>query len=221
MSRPTMRLAATREGWHRVAEHVLAAAQYADTGEISLRPFPGGFQTVHSLRGGRHLSIVNTQLVVTDNAGVHTTALTTIGEVARFVGITPGMPDSAYPPATPLEPDAPLNLDPQSALVLADWYELADTALDRLVSDLDVPAQTPILWPEHFDIGITIGSVNYGASPGDEHIDEPYLYVGPHGGPPARDDFWNAVFGAATTIDKIASTDDAVAFFRAGYEKTR
>jgi hypothetical protein len=37
----------------------------------------------------------------------------------------------------------------------------------------------PVLWPEHFDIGITIDAVNYGASRGDDHIAEPYAYVGP------------------------------------------
>ena len=38
--------------------------------------------------------------------------------------------------------------------------------------------------------------VNYGISPGDMHIPGPYLYVGPHDGPPAADEFWNAPFGA-------------------------
>jgi hypothetical protein len=41
------------------------------------------------------------------------------------------------------------------------------------------------LWPEHFDIAFELGSesagqrANFGASPGDEDHDEPYLYVGP------------------------------------------
>jgi hypothetical protein len=35
----------TRQGWHRVAEDVLAAGQFAATGEIRLRPYPGGFTT--------------------------------------------------------------------------------------------------------------------------------------------------------------------------------
>ena len=38
-------LPATREAWHRLAEHVLAAAQYAATGDIGLVPAPGGFAT--------------------------------------------------------------------------------------------------------------------------------------------------------------------------------
>ena len=39
--------------------------------------------------------------------------------------------------------------------------------------------QTPVLWPEHFDVGITLDKVNYGVSPGDDDIPEPYAYVGP------------------------------------------
>jgi hypothetical protein len=36
-------LPATREAWHRLAEHALAAAQYAATGDIGLVPAPGVF----------------------------------------------------------------------------------------------------------------------------------------------------------------------------------
>ena len=54
-------LAQTRESWHRVAEHVLAAGQYADTGKIALRPVAGGFETRLPLRGKRVLSVVNTE----------------------------------------------------------------------------------------------------------------------------------------------------------------
>lgn len=221
ISRPIDLVAATRQSWHRVAEHVLAAAQYADTGEISLCVVPGGIQTTHALPGNRRLSIVGTQLVVTDDAGVQATPLTTVAAAAAFVGVTPGMPASVYPPATALEPEQPLPVDADSARLLANWYELADAALRRLAADIGAAPQEPILWPEHFDIGVTIGPVNYGGSPGDDHVAEPYLYVGPHDGPPARDEFWNAAFGAARTIDEITSVDDAVAFFRAGHDKIR
>ena len=121
----------------------------------------------------------------------------------------------------PWSPNSHCHVDADSARLLADWYELADTALRRLAADIGAAPQEPILWPEHFDIGITIGPVNYGGSPGDDHVAEPYLYVGPHDGPPVRDEFWNAAFGAARTIDEITSVDDAVAFFRAGHDKIR
>jgi hypothetical protein len=30
-----------------------------------------------------------------------------------------------------------------------------------------VVGDAAVLWPEHFDVGITAGAINYGASPGD------------------------------------------------------
>jgi hypothetical protein len=50
-----------------------------------------------------------------------------------------------------------------------------------------------VLWPEHFDIGISVDEVNYGVSPGDVHIPEPYAYVGPWH--PRVGTFWNTGFG--------------------------
>jgi hypothetical protein len=218
-SQSTELFAATRDGWHRVAEHVLAAAQYAQTGKISLRPVAGGFRTTRPLRDNARLSVVRTQLVVDDDAGVRTAPLTTVAAAAQFVGAEPGMAATVYQPATPLEPDAPLTLDAGCAQVLADWYALADAALLRLTTELGTPPQQPILWPEHFDVGITIGTVNYGASPGDDGLADPYLYVGPHGGPPVRDAYWNAAFGATRAMQQVASVDEAVAFFRTGFAR--
>ena len=76
-----------------------------------------------------------------------------------------------------------------------------------------------MLFPEHFDVGITAGAVNYGASPGDADIQLPYAYVGPHSGPASGDDFWNASFGAFRSLEEIGSADAALAFFLAGHER--
>jgi hypothetical protein len=51
-------------------------------------------------------------------------------------------------------------------------YQLAGDALGRLAADLGSP-QEPVLWPEHFDVGITVDAVSFGASPGDEQIPRP------------------------------------------------
>jgi hypothetical protein len=61
---PPARLAATRDGLHRVAEHVLAAARYAASGEIGLVPSPGGFRTPRSGTDGGFLAVDGTELVV-------------------------------------------------------------------------------------------------------------------------------------------------------------
>src|SRR3954465_12017719 len=60
-------LVQTRESWHRVAEHVLAAGQFAAAGTIRLRPFPGGFATAVGV-GGRLLAVVADRLLVVDGA---------------------------------------------------------------------------------------------------------------------------------------------------------
>jgi hypothetical protein len=204
----------TRESWHRVAEHVLAAGQFADAGTIRLRPYPGGMITVLGV-AGRQLAIVGDELVVLEPDGSRrSTRLTTVAAAATFAGVTPGLRGS-YAPATPLDPDARLRVDPEAGRQLAAWYALGDAALRRFAEELGQPTE-PVLWPEHLDLAITVDAVNYGCSPGDDAIPPPYLYVGPHAGPPAHDDFWNAPFGAMKTADRIHSVDDAVHFFAQG-----
>jgi len=208
------RLTETRKSWHRVAEHILAAGQFADAGTIRLRPYPGGMITVRGV-AGRQLAIVGDELVVLEPDGSRrSTRLTTIRAAAAFAGVTPGLRGS-YSPATPVIPDAGLPVDPDAARQLAAWYASGDAALRRFAERLGRPTQ-PVLWPEHLDVGITLDEVNYGCSPGDDALPQPYVYVGPHAGPPAKDDFWNAPFGAAATADDIHSVEDAVQFFAHG-----
>jgi hypothetical protein len=216
MSAISERLATTRDGLHRVAEHILAAAQFRDGNGIELRYSPGGFETLRGLRDGHRIAVANGNLVVVDRDSRRESPLSTLAAAARFAGITAGLPGGTYPPATPLDLDAPLEIDAASADVLAEWYRIGDEALRAFATELGDTAQQPILWPEHFDIGITIDAVNYGASPGDDTVDEPYVYVGPHAGPPRRDEFWNAPFGAFLPSSQVHSAGDAVAFFRRG-----
>ena len=69
--------------------------------------------------------------------------------------------------------------------------------------------------------GVTVSGVNYGVSPGDAAIPEPYAYVGPFSGPPGRDDFWNAPFGAYRTAADLTSSEAQLAFFRKGRRRLR
>jgi hypothetical protein len=216
-------LVATRSAWHRVAEHVLAAARYAATGRIGLRPSPGGVRTPPFGPTGRVVAIDGTDLVVTDDGASRRAPLTTLREAGRLADVVPGAPAQVYTPATPLDLDAPLAVDPEAAAVLAAWFALGEQALAAFSAGIaeDAPGEAQ-LWPEHFDLAITAAAVNYGASPGDADRPQPYLYVGPHETP--ADDgsgFWNAPFGAARDIGQVASVDDAVAFFRAGRDRLR
>lgn len=218
---PTQDLVDTRRSLHRVAEHVLSAALKTTTGHIALQPGPGGFRTP-PLPDGRVVAVEGTSITVRGNEGVRRAELTTVADAARLAGIPPGFPWTKQPPATPLEPDAPLTVDPGAADVLADWFALGAEALARLAGEIpeDEPGEARI-YPEHFDLGLVAAEVNYGASPGDDRVELPYLYVGPHEGPPGDDEFWNAPFGAFRTIGDIGSTSDALAFLRDGRERVR
>ena len=212
-------LAATRAGWHRVAEHILASALYRATGKIGLVPSPGGFRTPPFGTDGRFLAVDGTELVVGgDGGGTRRTPLTTIRAAAEFAGVTPGAPVEVYEPATPLDLDAPLMIESDAARLLAEWYGLGAQALSCFAAEIPGDQPTaPRLWPEHFDVGLTAAAINYGASPGDDHVADPYLYVSPHDGPPPGDPaFWNAPFGATRTFRQIGTVAAAAAFFRDG-----
>jgi len=61
---------------------------------------------------------------------------------------------------------------------------------------------------------MTAAAISHGASPGDDHSTDPYLYMGPHDGPPPGDPaFWNAPFGAARIFGQAGTVAEAAAFF--------
>jgi hypothetical protein len=86
-----------------------------------------------------------------------------------------------------------------------------------------------LLWPEHFDIAMELGDeaagkrANFGASPGDENHDEPYLYVGPSNPDLASGEPWNATGfrGAQLTYSELLAAEDqrrtALDFMRERY----
>ena len=88
-----------------------------------------------------------------------------------------------------------------------------DAALRQLAPD-----EEPVVWPEHFDVGIRKDEVNYGVSPGDGWLAEPYAYVTPPGWDPDTefwdDEFWNAPFGAARPLRVLGGSEQVRSFFR-------
>lgn len=219
-------LPATRDALHRLAEHVLAASRYAATGHIGLVPAPGGFATppFRSPKLGAESTVLAVdldELVVTRDGQQRRTRIHTVAQAAEFAGVQPGAPEQVYRPATPLALDEPLQIDREAARLLADWYQLGAHALAAFAAAVPDDEPTPAqLWPEHFDLGITAARINYGVSPGDAAIPEPYLYIGPFDTPPP-DEFWNAPFGAALGHREVASVEAAGAFFHAGRDRVR
>lgn len=213
-------LVRTRESLHRLAEHVVAPARYAATGRIGLRAHSGGLRTPAFGEGGTVVAVELGDLVVREGSDVRRRAVTTLRQAAEFVGVTPGAPASVYPPATPCDLDAALTLDATAMQVLGDWYLLGEQALSSWATEVaeDDPSEAQ-LWPEHLDLALTAGGVNYGISPGDATVAEPYAYVGPHGGPPVQDGFWNAPFGAARGRTELVTEQAALSFFRTARER--
>jgi len=195
-----MDLAATRRSWHGVAELVLAGPQYRRAGTIRLRVAPGGFATTREPA----LAVVGDDLI----AGQTRVGIDgrTPKQLAETVGVDVGPPPDLYHDGSGVDPDEPLQADAEAAAVLARAFTVGDAALRRFAPD-----QTPVLWPEHFDLGVTVDEVNYGVSPGDRYLDEPYAYVGPW--TPRAGEFWNAPFGAARPVRDLPDVDALVAFY--------
>lgn len=191
-------LAVTRRSLHGVAELLLAGPQHRDGGGLRLRVVPGGFSTLDGTRR------VEGDLLV---APTQTLPLAgTYAELAAAVGIEACRLDHVYSGGPKIAPEERLEVDPAAARLLADAFARGDAALRALA-----PEETPVLWPEHFDVGITVAEVNYGVSPGDDYLPEPYAYVGPW--TPRTGDFWNAPFGA---VRRLAELPDVVEFFTIG-----
>ena len=206
----------TRVALHTVAEHVLAAARYRTDGHIGLRPVRGGIGT--PTFDGRRLEVVGGDIVQYTGVDVLREPITTLRSAGTLVGVEPGAPAEVYTPATPLDLDAGLEVDPTAADALAEWFALVSDALGRFAATHASESPTEAqLWPEHFDLALVLSQVTYGGSPGDSGHPEPYLYVGPF--TPRQGPFWNESFGASRAGADVAGVDDAVAFFEEGHRR--
>lgn len=133
----------------------------------------------------------------------------TCAELGAAAGVDVGPPMGLYHDGSGLPEHEVLTVDAAAAAVLADAFAIGDAALRAFA-----PTKTAVLWPEHFDVGITVDEVNYGMSLGDSYLDEPYAYVGPW---QAREgDFWNAPFGAARPLRQLDGVDEVSEFFARG-----
>jgi hypothetical protein len=137
----------------------------------------------------------------------------TAREIGAYLGVAAGRPEGAYHDGCGVGVDEPLALGAGHAAVLLGALALGNDALAVFA-----PAETPVLWPEHFDVAIRADDVNYGVSAGDAYIAEPYAYVGV-GRVPEGDAFWNAPFGAARPVRELDGLDGTVGFFAAGRER--
>jgi len=208
----------TRRVLHGIAEHVLAAHEFRVIRRIALRVRPHGFATFDLPPGTEPpgLELVEATLVTRPGEPGVPLAGQPLGELAAALGVTFGLPDDApYRAASGCRPDDPAVLEPSALQRLLTAWRDGDAALRRLASrDRPQDPPEPVLWPEHFDVGLALDQVNYGVSPGDDFLPVPYAYVGPW--QRRRGDFWNAPFGAAVSVDRLGDAAALVDFFRTG-----
>ena len=225
----TETFATTRDSVQRVATHVLARRRYDLCGKFGLRATPGGIGTPASGPDHEVVRIAGTVLIrERTGSDARTTSLdlttATLAEAAALVSVdlTTSFEAGGDTPPTG-DATAPLDIDPDAAAELAEWYRFAWAVLDTTLAALEPGAEPSVaqLWPEHFDVGCDVGAapghrVNLGASPGDGFSSQPYIYVGPwdtaRPGDPA---YWNAPFGAVLTHDELRASADPIAAARA------
>ncbi|MCZ4124666.1 hypothetical protein [Streptomyces sp. H39-S7] len=200
-------VALTRRSLHGIAELVLAGPQHREAGRIRLRIVGGGFGTLSepSLR-------VDGGDLVTATARIPLSGQS-YASLAEAAGTEAGAPRGLYPDGSGVSPDEVITFDPEAGAVILRAFLAGDEALRGFA-----PASEPVLWPEHFDLAITLDEVNYGISPGDGHMPEPYAYVGPHR--PREGAFWNAPFGATRTLRELGNADAIQRFFEEGKRRT-
>ena len=187
----------------------MAGPQYRHSGTIRLRVVPGGFATVRE----PDLRVEGTDLVAAERVPLDGS---TCVDLAATAGVDAGVPEGLYHDHSGVPPEEPLRVDPAAAAHLAACFEAGDAALRAFAAAAGSDA-TPVLWPEHFDLGVTLDEVNYGLSPGDGYLGEPYAYVGPW---KARQGaYWNAPFGAVRPLRELSTVDALTRFYTTGRER--
>ncbi len=194
----------TRFGLHAAAELLIAGPQYKRFGSIRMRIVLGGFAGVKW-----PVSITGADLVWPQGRiALHGT----YRELAMHAGFdAEAPPEGLYRDGTHMDPDEPFTVDADAAAIVHDWFAVGDTALRRFA------LEQPVLWPEHFDLSVAVDEVNYGVSPGDSQIPQPYAYVGPW--QPRQGEFWNASFGAVRTRAETGTVESLLDFFREGRQR--
>lgn len=191
----------TRRSLHGVAELLIAGPQHRAHGTIRLRVTPGGFGGVAA-----PVRVEGAELVWDGGRAPLTGSYRALAAVAGIAD--PGAPDS-YTDTSGVGLDEDIAVDAAAAAGIAGWFARGDAGLRAFAPDVE-----PVLWPEHFDLAITLDEVNYGLSPGDGGHAAPYAYVGPW--TPREGGFWNVSFGALRPAPELPDAGAVAAFFAEG-----
>ena len=209
---PPEHLTATRESLRALACYVISPARKRRTGRIGLRPTGDGFGTPPFDDGAR-IVVRGDRLIVEAGDAERSVAITTLRDAAAFLDLELSADPGVGHDLPPYEPDVDLDVDEPSSRWLGRWYAFGAGQLDRLLANVDgATVSEAQLWPEHFDLAVTVDgdgdAVNVGFSPGDRETAEPYVYVGPHDRTGLDGDYWNAPFGALLPYADLQRASD-------------
>ena len=196
----------TRTQLRGIAESLIAGPQYRAAGTIRLAVRPAGF-----IGTAIPVEVQGADFVWPEGRA---RLAGTVGALAEAAGLSFGPPTGVYDVTDPLPADAELDIDAASARAI--FHSLYAGAQALLTFEAH---QHPVLWPEHFDVAITVAEVNYGVSPGDSFHEGPYAYVGPWTA--QTGEFWNAPFGALRTLDPAIAETELVAQIAAFFDEGR
>ena len=219
----------TRRTLHQVAYFVVAPARHAANGKIGLRYTHRGFGT--PFFGGSRQLRVEDGVIVSQKEVVDSLPITTLSHACevfdlpyRETWFEKGFKD----PPTPIGPDESLGVDEESATAIGEWFGFGASVLEQARRTAGAVEVSRVqLWPEHFDLAIEMGlptsKASYGASPGDDHHPEPYLYISAWGAVDRSNAFWNDKHfnGASLPYRQLLEAEDqratALAFLAEGH----
>lgn len=209
-------LTTTRRSLHAVAEGLLAGPQYRATGTIRLAVRAGGFATTRAYGNLALVAVKATDLLVVRGDHQLRLPLTgSCGELATAAGLPLDSLEDLYPDSVRPQPSTALDVDPHAAATLAAAWHLGERALRAFAAEVTAPEPEPVLWPEHFDVAITVDGSDYGVSPGDDAIPEPYAYISTAA--EADGAFWNQPFGAARPLTDLPDPTAVADYYRTGH----
>jgi hypothetical protein len=141
--------ATTRHSLHGLAELVLAGPRYATGGSMRLRADVDGIRTWDDppVRLSRGELVAGATRLPLDGL--------TYAAAAAAIELTAHPLDDVYHDGPHVTPDEVITMDPADVQVVEVALGRGDAALRGFS-----PSTEPILWPEHFDVAITLDEVN-------------------------------------------------------------
>lgn len=222
----------TLRSLHQVAFFVIAPKRYSVNEKMGLRYTHQGFGTPF-FGADEQVRVEGDILVHQRGDQVSWIALTNLQDACEFLDIPYRETwfDNFHDPLVPVGAKVRLDIDPEVARAVGDWFGFATLALENARRTPNAEDATRVqLWPEHLDPAFEMGSqesghrASYGASPGDDDHSEPYLYVAAWDRIDRSDPFWNdeSFNGASLPYRELAESDvplkTALDFFNRGYE---